>query len=157
MLKNIVYKGLIGATCALALTGLTGCGEMDNHSTYELLVDDISQVTVGEQTNVDVTLKADDIRDLGYDKVLIRVDASDRQHIQLKATDTQDQEWDVAQVGYWGPPDGFAIANDYEVTTTFKVTVTQEGDYSVKLDLVDLENNDAVITTKTIDFSAVNA
>lgn len=157
MLKNIVYKGLIGATCALALTGLTGCGDMDNHSTYELLVDDISQVTVGEQTNVDVTLKADDIRDLGYDKVLIKVDVSDKANLELKATDTQGHEWDVAQVGYWGPPDGFAIANDYEVTTTFKVTVTQEGNYSVKLDLVDLENNDAVITTKTIAFSAVNA
>lgn len=157
MFKNAIYKGLIGATCLLATTGLVGCGETDNHSTYKFVTDNVSQVTVNQQKNVGVTLKADEVRELGYDKVLIKVDVSDKANLELKATDTQGHEWDVVQVGYWGPPDGFEIANDYEVTTTFKVTVTQEGDFSVKLDLVDLENNDAVITTKTIDFSAVNA
>ena len=157
MFKNVIYKGLIGATCLIATTGLVGCGETDNHSTYKFVTDNVSQVTVNQQKNVDVTLKADKVRDLGYDKVLIKVNASDKTNLELKATDTQDQEWDVAQVGYWGPPNGFAISNDYDVTTTFKVTAKKAGDYTVKLDLVDLANAENIIATQTISFKAVNA
>ena len=157
MFKNAIYKGLIGAICLLAITGLVGCGKTDNHSTYKFVTDNVSQVTVNQQKNVGVTLKADEVRELGYDKVLIKVDVSDKANLELKATDTQDQEWDVAQVGYWGPPDGFAISNDYDVTTTFKVTAKKVGDYTVKLDLVDLANAENIISTKTISFKAVNA
>lgn len=154
MLKNWAIKGFIGLSCLAAISGAAGCGQDTIHSTYQFQVEDVSQVTVNQQTNIDVTLKATDIRSEGYDKVLIRVDATNKDNLELKATDTQSQEWDVAQVGYWGPPDGFAITKDYDVTTEFRVTAKAEGAYTVTLNLVDLDNNDAVLATKTITFTA---
>ena len=154
MLKNWAIKGFIGLSCLAAISGAAGCGHDTIHSTYQFQVEDVSQVNVNQQTNIDVTLKATEIRSEGYDKVLIRVDTTNKDNLELKATDTQSQEWDVAQVGYWGPPDGFAITKDYDVTTEFRVTAKAEGAYTVTLNLVDLDNNDAVLATKTITFTA---
>ena len=154
MLKNWAIKGFIGLSCLAAIGGAAGCGQDTIHSTYQFQVEDVSQVNVNQQTNIDVTLKATEIRSEGYDKVLIRVDVTNKDNLELKATDTQSQEWDVAQVGYWGPPDGFAITKDYDVTTEFRVTAKAEGAYTVTLNLVDLDNNDAVLATKTITFTA---
>lgn len=145
----------LSLSLALAATGLLGCGEKDPHSNYTFEVSDFENVTVGEVKTVDVKLTANDIRDEGYEKVLIMVDVSDKDNLQLKATDTQSQEWDVSQIGYWGPPDGFAISKDYNVTTTFKATALKAGNYSVKLRLVDLNNNKDVLALKTITFTAV--
>ncbi len=157
MFKNLAYKGLVGATCVLAMTGLAGCGEVDNHSTYIFAVDAPAQITVNETVEVDVALKADEVRELGYEKVLIKVDVTDKENMTLKATDTQGQEWDVAQIGYWGPPEGFEVANDYDVTTTFKATAKKAGTYTITLNLVDMNSEQAVLTTKTITVKAVNA
>ncbi len=157
MFKNFMYKGLIGATCALAMTGMVGCGEMDNHSAYAFVVDAPAQITVNKTAEVDVTLKADEVRELGYEKVLIKVNVTDKDNLTLKATDTQGQEWDVAQIGFWGPQEGFEVTNDYDVTTTFKATAKKEGTYTVTLSLVDLNSEEAVLTTKTISVKAVNA
>ena len=156
MLKSLAFKGLVGMSCLLAATGMVGCGNMDNHSAYVIDVNAPEQITVNQQVSVDVTLKADEVRDLGYDRVLIRVDVSDKDNLQLKATDTQSQEWDVSQVGYWGPPTGFAISNDYDVTTTFKATAKKAGSYTITMNLVDLDNNEAVLTTKTITVKVIN-
>lgn len=157
MFRNLAYKSLVGATCVLAMAGLVGCGNTDNHSVFVIEANAPQQITVNQETNVDVTLKADEVRELGYDSVLIRVDVTNKDNLVLKATDTQGQEWDVSQVGYWGPPTGFAISNDYDVTTTFKATAKEAGAYTVTLRLVDLENEEAVLTTKTITVTAVNA
>ena len=155
MLKNLAIKGFIGLSCLAALTGVAGCGDVSTHSIYEFQVDNVTQINVNEQTNIDVALKATNIRSEGYDKVLIKVDATNKDNLELKATDTQSHEWDVAQVGYWGPPEGFAISNDYDVTTEFRVTAKAEGAYTVTLNLVDLDNNEMILATKTITFTAV--
>ena len=147
----------LSLSLALCATGLVACGEKDPHSKYTIEVGDFGgELVVGQQKDVDVTLKASDIRDEGYDKVLVMVDVSDKDNIQLKATDTQNLEWDVSQVGYWGPTEGFAISADYDVTTTFKATALKSGDYSVILRLVNLEDDQA-LATKTISFKAVDA
>ncbi len=156
MFKQVIYNVTIGATCLLALTGLTGCGEVDNHSSYIFDVNPPAQIQVNQVETVDVTLKADVQRELGYDSVLVKVDVTDKDNLVLKATDTAGQEWDVAQIGFWGPETGFALSNDYEVTTTFKATAKQAGTYTITLNLVDLENDEAVLTTKTITITAVN-
>ena len=78
MLKNLAIKGFIGLSCLAALTGVAGCGDVSTHSIYEFQVDNVTQINVNEQTNIDVTLKATNIRSEGYDKVLIKVDATNK-------------------------------------------------------------------------------
>lgn len=155
MFKNLAIKSLVGLSCLAALSGVTGCGDVSTHSVYEFQIDNVSQVKVNEQTNIDVTLKATNIRSEGYDKVIITIDSTNKDNLELKATDNQSQEWDVAQVGYWGPSEGFAISKDYNVTTEFKVTAKAEGVYTITLNLVDLDNNEMILSTKTITFTAI--
>ena len=70
---------------------------------------------------------------------------------KILATDTTGVEHDIAQTGYWGPVSGFAVQGDFVNKTPIKATFVEEGNYSIKLSLIDLANANAVITTKTFD------
>lgn len=155
-MKSLPLKVFAGASMILAMFSFTGCGESDPHSVYNFQLDDISQVTTNLVTEVDVTLKATDIRDEGYEHVLIKIDATNKDNLEIKATDSQSLEWDVVQVGMWGPPEGFALSNDYNQTTTFKVKAKADGEYMVTFNLVDLDNDDNVLASRTITFTAVS-
>ncbi len=156
-MKNLAVKAFAGATTILSMFSFVGCGDVSSHSIYQFEVDNVTQVTANEVTKVDVTLKATDIRSEGYEHVLIKIDATNKDNLEIKATDTQSQEWDVIQTGSWGPPEGFAISNDYEATTEFRVNAQEEGIYTVTFDLVDLDNNELILATKTMTFTAVGA
>ena len=65
-------------------------------------------------------------------------------------------EYDIAQIGYWGPSTGFAVQGDFTNTTPIKATFTEEGTYTIELSLVDLSNSDAVITSKTFTIDVLS-
>ena len=88
-----------------------------------------------------------------YTNVQIHVKITGPATPKLLATDSNGVEHDIAQIGYWGPTDGFAIQGDFTNTTPIKATFTEAGTYTIELILVDLANSNAVITSKefTID------
>lgn len=88
-----------------------------------------------------------------HTNVQIKVDITGPATPKLLATDTSGVEHDIAQIGYWGPPGGFAVQGDFTNTTPIKATFPEEGNYSIKLSLVDLTNGNAVLATKTIDLT----
>lgn len=86
-----------------------------------------------------------------HTNVRINVEVTGPATPKLLATDTNGVEHDIAQVGYWGPPEGFAVQGDFTNTTPIKATFTEEGAYTIKLSLVDVANGNRVITSKTFD------
>ena len=84
-----------------------------------------------------------------YSTVQIKVKVIGPATPKLLATDSNGVEHDIAQLGYWGPPSGFAVQGDFTNTTPIKATFTEEGSYTIELSLVDLSNSNAVITSKT--------
>lgn len=86
-----------------------------------------------------------------YNSVQIKIDITGPATPKILATDSTGTEYDIAQLGYWGPPSGFAVGGDFENKTPIKATFVEEGSYTIKLSLVDIANGNAVITTKTFD------
>lgn len=68
---------------------------------------------------------------------------------KILATDSNGTEYDIAQLGYWGPPSGFPVQGDFTNTTPIKATFTEAGTYTIELSLVDVANANSVITSKT--------
>lgn len=84
-----------------------------------------------------------------YPRVRIKVDISGPATPKLMATDTNGAEHDIAQLGYWGPDTGFAVQGTFENITPVRATFPSAGTYKITLSLINLDNNNAVITTKT--------
>lgn len=85
-----------------------------------------------------------------YSKVRIKVDVNGPAKTKLMATDTNNVEHDIAEIGYWGPPEGFPVQGDFTNTTPIRATFPEKGKYTITLSLINLEN-DSVITTKSFE------
>ncbi len=103
-------------------------------------------------TPVNVTLRATDIKELGYEKVRVlppevTQTVGSGGKLQFWAYSEDDESWFDASVHGWGS--GFPIAADYDVTTPIYVFADTAGTYEVTFKLVDLNNERAVIAEKT--------
>ena len=84
-----------------------------------------------------------------YTNVRIKVDIIGPATPVILATDTNQSEIDIAQEGYWGPPTGFPVQGDFTNTTPIKATFPEEGTYTITLSLINVNNSNSVITSKS--------
>ncbi|WP_291578859.1 cell wall-binding repeat-containing protein [Clostridium sp. UBA6640] len=131
-------------------------------STYKFSYDLTGKTfTVAEEgTVLPITLEADKVGDFGYTNALVKVEVISKPEdskLQILAKDTEGTEWDLAQIGQWGPSEGFAIAKDYSEETKFTVKTDTKGKYEVKFSLVDVKDSNKVLTTSTIAIDALPA
>jgi hypothetical protein len=122
-------------------------------STYEFEYTLPGKVIAGEEYTVPVTIEPETVGDFGYDSVRFNVEVTtpDGATLQLLATDDTGT-YDVAQIGYWGPPTGFPISADYSATTEFTAIFSDAGDYTIIFSLVDLSGEEPVaIITETVE------
>lgn len=85
-----------------------------------------------------------------HTNVRIKVDITGPETPKILATDTTGTQYNIAQLGYWGATDGFAVGGDFVNETPIKATFPEEGTYTITLSLIDIANGNAVITSKTI-------
>lgn len=86
-----------------------------------------------------------------HTNVQIKIDITGPATPKILATDSTGVEHDIAQLGYWGPASGFAVQGDFTNTTPIKATFTEEGEYTIKLSLIDVANGNAVIASDTFE------
>lgn len=125
---------------------------------YEFNLKYEGEIVADEAKSASVTLTGTDA--IPYTNVRIKVDfTSAPAKPTLIAYDTNGTEFDIAEIGYWGPPAGFAVGGTFTNETPLTATFTKAGTYVVKLSLVDVNNNEAVITSKdfTITVKEKNA
>ena len=91
-----------------------------------------------------------------YTNVQIKVDITGPATPKILATDSSGTEYDIAQLGYWGPPSGFAVQGDFTNTTPIKATFTEEGRYTIVLSLIDISNNNTIITANSFNIDVVS-
>lgn len=95
-----------------------------------------------------------------YSNVLIKIDlVSGPATPKILAKDTNGTEHNLAETGYWGPPNGFAVGGTFTNETPITATYPKAGKYVTKLSLIDVKNNNAVITSKefTVEVLPANA
>ena len=84
-----------------------------------------------------------------YSNVRVKVDVDGPGTPKLIATDTNQQEFDLVDIKYWGPPDGFPVAGTFENETPIKATFPVAGTYTIKLTLVNMQASEAEIISKS--------
>ncbi len=91
---------------------------------------------------------------LGYERVRINIliDSPEEGLVQLWATDSNDQLFELAEIGFWGPSEGFILPVDYYAFTEVTATFFSAGEFVITLQLVDLNQDSNVIAEKSLTF-----
>ena len=84
-----------------------------------------------------------------YSNVRVKVDVEGPGTPKIIATDTNNQESDLVDIKYWGPPEGFAVVGTFENETPIKATFPVAGTYTIKLTLVNMQSSEAEIISKS--------
>lgn len=104
-------------------------------------------IVINDEKEATVVLRGTDATP--HSKVRIKVEVNGPATPKIMATDSSGVEHDIAQIGYWGPDTGFEVGGTFENKTPIKATFSAAGTYTIKLSLINLENNNDVITSKT--------
>ena len=88
-----------------------------------------------------------------HNKVRIKVDISGPGTPTIYAYDSNQTKIDIAEVGYWGPAEGFKVEGTFENETPIQATFPEAGDYTITLSLLDLENENEVLTTEEFEIT----
>jgi hypothetical protein len=121
-------------------------------STYRFSYQMPEDVIAGKSYTVPVTIQPELIGKNGYESVRFNISVSspEGQSVQLIAKDSEGNEYNVAELGYWGPADGFPIEAEYTATTEFEIIFSGIGHYTITLSLVDLNTN-AIIVSDSVE------
>lgn len=114
---------------------------------YSFELNYTGDIVINEEKAATVILRGTDATP--HAKVRIKVDVTGPATPKIMATDSSGVEHDIAQLGYWGPDTGFQVGGTFENKTPIKATFSAAGTYTIKLSLINLESNDAVIVSKT--------
>jgi hypothetical protein len=119
---------------------------------FEFIAEGPSVVRQDETNIGSVTLKGSEGNEAGYSNARIKIELLSKPEgaaiPELIANDGN-KDYDLLEIGYWGPASGFEITPDYHATTPLKATFYDPGEYTIKYSLVDVSNEEAVITEKT--------
>ena len=128
---KLTHTGLAESYTAGDLINVTEKTQAQINAAVEAAIEGIAPVQV--------TLATDVLGKTGYDAVRITpVEAGN--NIQLWAKDTANNWYDINVTG-WGPPGGFALPAQYNVTTDIYVLSNAAGDYTLNIKLVNASDN----------------
>ena len=116
-----------------------------NRYTFDVIYE--GEIKKNESKSGSVTLTGENATP--YTNVRIKVDLlSGPATPTILATDSEGISYNIAEIGYWGPESGFAVGGTFINETPITATYPEAGTYVSRLSLIDLNNSDAVITSK---------
>lgn len=127
---------LIISTCVFVLADDSG---------YSLEFDANQAVFKNVPIKVDVKLVGKDAPTKS--NVRVKAEVSGPARPKLMATDSNNREWDIAEIGYWGPDEGFPVTGTFTNTTEVTATFPEAGLYEIKLSLIDVTASTTITTT----------
>ena len=113
------------------------------------------QIIAGEEKSATVTLTGTEATP--YTNVQVKSEhISGPAKAQVFAYDANGNKFDLSETGEWGPTSGFAVGGTFTNETPITVIYPQAGTYVSRLSLVDLSNNNQVITSKEFTVTVVD-
>lgn len=138
-------KKVLCMLLTLAMIFALDCIVMAEDDAYTLTIDYTGNVFKNVPIQTDVKLIGQEATP--YSNVRVKVDISGPATPTLKATDSAGTEYDIAQLGYWGPDAGFAVGGTFTNTTPVTATFPEAGLYEIAMSLVNV--TDSSIITQT--------
>lgn len=114
---------------------------------YEFSIEYEGTVIAGVEKNATVTLTGTEAT--SYTNVRVESEQiSGPAKATIYAYDEDGNKFDLSETGAWGPTSGFAVGGTFTNETPISITYPEAGTYVSVIRLVDLNNNNAVITSK---------
>ena len=114
---------------------------------YQFEIEYTGDIIANEEKSANVILSATE--GPVYNKVQVKSEmVSGPGTPKVIAIDEEGREFDITESGDWGPIEGFQVGGTFSNVTPIKITYPEAGTYVSKISLVDLENDNAVITEK---------
>ena len=122
---------------------------------YEFNISYTGQVIVGEEKAATVTLTGTEATP--YTNVRVESEQiSGPAKATIYAYDENGNKFDLSETGNWGPTSGFAVGGTFTNETPITITYPEAGTYVSVIRLVDLNNNNAIITSKEFTVTVVS-
>ena len=139
----------VGTVTVTGQGNFTGTAEKDfviTESDYYFSITAPKTMVVGQNASASAALVGLESAP-AYDHALIQitVEGPEGAKPQILATDTTGQEHNLAEVGQWGPDGGFHVEAGYRADTPLKLVFDQPGTYKATFQLVDLDQDRAVL------------
>jgi len=116
-------------------------------SGYNFEINYTGNIIEDEDKNATVVLEGTNATP--YTNVRIKVDfVSGPSTPTIIAYDTSGIGYNIVEFGYWGPEAGFAVGGTFRNETPILARYLDPGTYVVRLSLVDVNNNETVITSE---------
>ncbi len=125
-------------------------------SSYAISVDTTGLQFVagaGESTVLPVTVRAAEVRELGYERIRFNVSVTEKPAgagVRLQSEDSAGRIQDAAVLGYLELANGFPLSRDYSKTIYFECAFEVEGSYTIKFSLTDLNDNEKGIASHSV-------
>lgn len=114
---------------------------------YEFNIEYEGEVIVGEEKDATVTLTGTEATP--YTNVRVESEQiSGPAKATIYAYDENGNKFDLSETGDWGPTSGFAVGGTFTNETPITITYPEAGTYVSVIRLVDLNNNNAIITSR---------
>jgi len=122
---------------------------------YDFEVNYTGEIVANQEKEGDVVLIGDGTSN-GYTNVLIKVDIEGPATPKLLATDSAGTQYDIAELGSWGPETGFPVPGEVRNVTQITSIFPEAGEYTITLSLIDKADNDNVITSRAFGITVVD-
>lgn len=147
--KGLTMKKIILSLILLAIiVMLVNFSYAATDNTLHFDISYTGEVTVNEEKSATIILAGENTQ--VYTNVIVKVDIDGPTKPKVLATDSLGNQIDIAQEGYWGPQAGFTIGGTFSNETPIKATFTQAGTYTITLSLLNVQNNNDILTSKVI-------
>lgn len=143
-MKKIAYL-----TMSILMLFALFCIPVKAASEFEFELKYTGDVVLNETKDASVILRGTNATT--YQKVRVKIEVDGPSTPKIIATDSLSQEIDIAQTGYWGAEEGFAVAGTFENETPVKVTFSAAGTYTIKLSLVNVDGGETEIMSETFE------
>lgn len=147
MKKKILF---IFISCLLMLSTVVFAADQG----YEFKISYEGDVVAGKEKSATVTLTGTDA--VAYSNVQVKSEhVSGPAKATVYAYDANGNKFDLTETGSWGPTSGFAVGGTFTNDTPISIIYPEAGTYVSRLSLIDLSNNNAVITSKEFTVTVI--
>lgn len=120
---------------------------------YDIALNYTGEIIPKEEKNMEIVISSTMGKSYEHTRIIAEATAPNGESVKLLATDSQSLEHDIIQSG-WGSADGDSIGGkDVVKKLATRGIFSGYGDYSITLKLIDRDNSDAVIASKTFTIS----
>ncbi len=109
-------------------------------------------------TDYDISIDLEEIAsgNMWYENVRFEISYTGPEGgLSLLAEDSEGTTYDVAEIGFWGPAEGFELEDGYSETTQLTANFSEAGTYNISVELINLDD-DTIIQSLALEVEATS-